>query len=224
MGACKSVLINVELYLHITMEVNPTQIVSQHCQAWDIIVDEGGMVLRDCEHITTRGPYCFDHASQLLGLRVGQSTIRGAGLGLYATRDIAKYTVIDQYRGEILTKQQYEQRPSDYAIGISNGWMDDEDGMEIDGEPVRRVVPRVIDSIRSTDCYARFANQGTRRTTNAWLMSERKFGRERARPRFQNGSGSVVFLVSKKVIPAGSEILTDYGHGYWRDRVKGLEP
>ncbi|ACH46888.1 putative lysine methyltransferase [Feldmannia species virus] len=70
-------------------------------------------------------PLCWIHNSQKFGVKIKQSTIPGAGKGLFATRQIPKNTWICPYSGEETTMECIHQRyPGDstapYAEKISD--------------------------------------------------------------------------------------------------------
>jgi transposase InsO family protein len=52
-----------------------------------------------CKQRTAKGQYCWNHLRSLRGLRIKKSTIPGAGLGLFAARDLPLGTRID-YTGD----------------------------------------------------------------------------------------------------------------------------
>jgi hypothetical protein len=98
----------------------------------------------------------------------------------------------------IQTKEEYDEAPSLYGLEISRG--------------------RVINPIRSTDNYSRYANDGrTARRNNSGFYTEYKYGRLFAVPRFYDGSGTVVYLVATKDIARGDEIFAEYGDDYWNE-------
>jgi len=76
---------------------------------------------------------------------------------------------------------------------------------------------RVINSTRSSDCFARFANdaRGTYAANNCWLVSDRQFGLHWAQPRYANGSGARVWLMTNRAVQQGEELLVGYGAAYW---------
>jgi hypothetical protein len=176
----------------------PTIVQTIQCEAW---LPEHVMIgdVRHyfvCPNTTKRGYYCVQHARSLLGLEVLDSTIPNAGKGLFATRPFRKGEIIEEYKGPIETKEEYDEAPSLYGLEISRG--------------------RVINPINSTDCFARYANDArSQRRNNSQFYSERKYGRELAVPRFYDGSGGVAFLVATKAIAAGEEIFAKYGGDYW---------
>ena len=67
---------------------------SQRCTAQ---TKDGG----HCRARTAKGQYCFHHRRSVLGLRLGKSSIPGAGFGLFATRTLPKDTRI-LYTGDIV--------------------------------------------------------------------------------------------------------------------------
>lgn len=90
---------------------------------------------------TRRGYYCKEHAKRLIGVQVKRSTIKGAGLGLFATRTIKKGEIIEEYTGTVITA------PSTSAkIFYKYGILLDDGG--------------IIDSGRTVDCFSRYINDG----------------------------------------------------------------
>ena len=120
-----------------------------------------------------------------------------AGLGLFSTRDREAWTLVDEYLGGTVSNDSFDSQPSPFAVGISQG--------------------RVINSIRSSDCFARFANdaRGTWAANNCWLVSDRQSGLHWAQTRYTNGSGSRVWLMTICAVQQGEELLVEYGTGYW---------
>ena len=54
--------------------------------------------------------YCHIHRRKKLGLVVRQSTIQGAGKGLFVTREFKKGSTIGRYAGEILSRVEHNRR------------------------------------------------------------------------------------------------------------------
>lgn len=160
---------------------------------------------QQCDQITRRGFYCAVHANELLGLEVKTSLLLDgpgeAGLGLFTTRDRNAWTIVDEYLGDVVSTEDFNQRPSPFAVSISQG--------------------RVINSTRSTDCFARFTNdaRGTAAENNCWLVSDRQFGINWARPPYTNGNGGRVWLMTTRAVHQGEELLVQYGAQYWGSRV-----
>ena len=170
--------------------------------------DHGGL---QCSRLTRYGPLCPQHADALLGLEVAPSGIPSGGMGLFTTRNMDRDHIIDVYRGALKTDAAFKKRPSHYGLEVT----------------VRRGNQRrkmIIDPIRSTDCFARYANDArTSAGTNSWFESEYHYWKRikdlepdfwrRNHPR--KPAGSTLLLVSTRGIPAGKEIFADYGDEYW---------
>ena len=183
------------------MPVNqPSIVVRMQCVA---MVRHADGRFRQCSSRTRRGYHCRDHADELLGLEVKTSEVGDepgdAGLGLFTTVDRRKHEVVDEYAGAIVTDAAFEAKPSLFGVSISGG--------------------RVINPIRTDSCYARFSNDArSERINNCVLISDRQYGLRYARPRYRDGSGAKVLLVTMRAVAAGSELLTTYGSQYWRER------
>ena len=157
--------------------------------------------IQQCPQRTRRGYFCRDHANERLGLEVKTSEVGDepgdAGLGLFTTVDRRKHEVVDEYTGDILTATEFEAMPSAFGVSISGG--------------------RIVNPIRTDSCYARFSNDArSERANNCVLLSDRQYGLRYARPRYRNGSGGKVLLMTKRTVPAGTELLTSYGTQYWQ--------
>ena len=63
--------------------------------------------------------YCYQHAKKLDGLRVTQSNIPNAGLGLFATKQFRKGQKVADYGGQIVSTASYRENPSGYGIQIN---------------------------------------------------------------------------------------------------------
>ena len=76
----------------------------------------------------------------------------------------------------------------------------------------------MINPIRTDSCYARFSNDAqSERRNNCVLISDRQYGLRYATPRYRDGSGAKVLLMTKRAVTAGGELLTSYGWRYWRE-------
>ncbi len=120
-------------------------------------------------------------------LEVKNSVLPGAGKGLFAKELIPKGSRIVEYKGKVTTWKE----------------VDDEDGNNVYIYYVKR--HHVIDARRHTSVLARYANdaRGIQRikgiTNNAEYVEV----------------GLRVYIESSKDIPAGGEILVEYGKEYW---------
>lgn len=121
-------------------------------------------------------------------LTVKRSILPGAGKGLFTKVFIAKGTKVAEYKGTITTWKEVDHKEG------ANGYI----------YYVKRNY--VIDARPHPDAIARYANdaKGLHRlkgvTNNAEYVEE----------------GLKVFIVAKKDIDPGSEILVDYGKEYWK--------
>lgn len=120
-------------------------------------------------------------------LVVKRSGIPGSGKGLFTKKFIPKGTRIVEYKGKISTWGEVDHKKG------SNGYI----------YYVKR--NHVIDAGNSTKALARYANdarglQRVKGITNNSVYTE---------------DGLHVFIEAKKDIPAGAEILVDYGKEYW---------
>jgi len=118
---------------------------------------------------------------------IKKSILPGAGKGLFAKAFIPKGTHIVEYKGRITTWRD----------------VDDNDGNNGYIYYVKR--HHVIDASRHTDAFGRYANdaRGLKKVKGVTNNAEYK------------EEGLKVFIVAKKNISAGSEILVEYGKEYW---------
>jgi SET domain-containing protein len=121
-------------------------------------------------------------------LVVKRSTLPGAGKGLFTKVMIPKGTKVVEYKGTITTWKEVDHTEGE------NGYI----------YYVKRNY--VIDARPHPKALARYANdaRGLERIKGITNNSEYK------------EEGLKVFIVTKKDIPAGSEILVDYGQEYWK--------
>ena len=121
-------------------------------------------------------------------LVVKRSKLPGSGKGLFTKKFIPKGTRIVEYKGRISTWKDVNHQEWD------NGYI----------FYVKR--DHVIDAAPYKKAMARFANdaRGINKVKGITNNSEYK------------EDGLRVFIVAKKDIPAGSEILVDYGKDYWK--------
>jgi len=120
-------------------------------------------------------------------VQIKKSILPGAGKGLFTKAFIPKGTRIVEYKGKITTWKDVD------ADDGNNGYI----------YYVKRY--HVIDASRHSSALARYANdaRGLHRvkgiTNNACYAED----------------GLKVYIESKKDIPAGAEILVEYGKEYW---------
>ncbi|MFZ1260001.1 MAG: SET domain-containing protein-lysine N-methyltransferase [Chitinophagaceae bacterium] len=118
---------------------------------------------------------------------VKKSILPGAGKGLFAKELIPRGTRIVEYKGKITTWKE----------------VDDNDGNNGYIYYVKR--NHVIDASRHTSALARYANdaRGLQRVKGVSNNAE------------YTEDGLKVYIESVKEIPAGAEILVEYGKEYW---------
>jgi len=120
-------------------------------------------------------------------LVVKRSTLKGAGKGLFTTRDIPRGKKIVEYKGKITTWKEVDSRNG------MNGYI----------YYVNR--HHVIDAAETKDALARYANDAKGLLKVDGLKNNCTY----------NIEGKRVYIVSMKNIPAGSELFVGYGKEYW---------
>lgn len=132
----------------------------------------------------------MNHINQMIPanqLVVKRSTLPGAGKGLFTKVFIQKDTRIVEYKGRI------------------SSWKEVNDDKGIN--PYIFYVKRdhVINAAPYKKALARFANDAGGLTRKKGIINNAEYRQD----------GLRIFIVAKKDIPAGSEILVDYGKEYW---------
>lgn len=129
-------------------------------------------------------------------LFIKESTIPGAGTGLFTSSFISKGTRIVEYKGKV------------------TNW---EDANHQDGlNPYIYFVTKehVIDSLNYKKALARYANDARGMKKIKGLLNNAEYAEEGVR----------VYIDAAKDIPAGAEILVSYGKEYWdvlKENLKG---
>jgi len=119
-------------------------------------------------------------------LVVKDSTIPGAGLGLFTTIDIEKGARIVEYKGRITVWKEVKNDSTNMYLYTIN--------------------PRhVIDARRTMKALARYANDAKGITRIKGITNNCVYVND----------GLRAFIEAVKKIPAGAEILVDYGKPYW---------
>ena len=121
-------------------------------------------------------------------LYIKKSGIPNAGKGLFTKKPIAKGTRIIEYTGKRTT------------------WKDvkDEDGKNGYIFYINR--NNVIDALATKNAYARYANDARGLVRIKGVLNNADYVVD----------GLKAYIESKKDIPAGGEILVDYGKDYWK--------
>lgn len=147
---------------------------------------------RTCKY----GPQCWQHTRKNFGVTVKRSTIRGAGLGLFAYKSFNAGDNIVRYTGKKKTRARLdEQYPGDtlapYAVALST-------------DPAH-----VIDSRKTSSGVARYANDA------GYRPNSNRYHRNRNNAEFDENDDGVIMIKAKRNIPRGSEIFVEYGPEYW---------
>lgn len=124
-------------------------------------------------------------------LIVKESTLPGSGKGLFTKVFIPRATRIIEYRGKITTWKDadHQDGTNSYIYFVTKH--------------------HVIDGLAFENELARYANDARGLTRVKGITNNCHYVEE----------GMKIFIEAKKDIPAGSEILVDYGKEYW-DVVK----
>jgi hypothetical protein len=121
-------------------------------------------------------------------LVIKNSTLPGAGKGLFTKKFIPKGTRIVEYKGRVTTWKAVEHdHDNAYLFTVHAG--------------------HVIDAKRSYKALARYANDARGFTRVKGITNNCLYYRD---------ENDRVFLESKQDIPAGSEIFVSYGNDYWK--------
>lgn len=130
-------------------------------------------------------PYCPRHLDQLLGLRIAPSTIRGAGLGVFATRDFADRNMrVCDYYSERISAEEYNRRYQNNVLARY-----------------------VLDLLQAKQhrCFI----DGSRERGVDMMFNHGRYG-QTANVRF-----GVRGILTLRPIQAGEELLADYGDAYF---------
>ena len=120
-------------------------------------------------------------------LYTATSTIKNAGLGLFTKSFIPKGTLIVEYKGKMKT------------------WKEILAGRGFNAYVYYLTRNHVIDARPVKSGLARFANDANGISKTKGLRNNSSYTVSKKR----------VYIEAVKNIPAGSEILVDYGHEYW---------
>src|SRR5579863_3848177 len=120
-------------------------------------------------------------------LIVKRSTLKGAGKGLFTTRDIPRETRIIEYKGKVSRWKEVDSQEglNGYIYYVNRN--------------------HVIDAWPSRGAIARYANDARGIVRSVGIRNNCTYIIE----------GLKVYIQSLRHIPAGSEILVGYGKEYW---------
>jgi len=134
------------------MTNNGTIVRTERCQA---ITKRRGLNRR-CLHTTSKGSLCWQHLKAKKGLRIKESNIPSAGLGLFTTKFIPVGAIICKYTGDTVIEEDPDYG-NPYAL------------------QVKERPPTYIDASRSNTAEGRYANDGkSMRKNNSYLLYNRK--------------------------------------------------
>lgn len=120
-------------------------------------------------------------------LVVKRSTLPRAGKGLFTKKFIPKRTRIVEYKGKITTwKEISKNRFNRYIFYVKKN--------------------HVIDAESYESAIARYANDASGLMRNKGVTNNATYEQD----------GLRIFITARKDIPAGGEILVDYGKEYWQ--------
>lgn len=150
-------------------------------------------ITKQCAFVDARGqrcrrqttithPYCAQHTRLVHGVEVRQSTIPGAGLGLFAVRRIPKGTFLFNYDGDRLSTAEYTERYAEIGFGPY---------------AIELTAHVIIDARRTDAGVARFicSYHGSGKKPNVQYVS----------------TGQCVEVWTIAPIEPGDELLADYG-------------
>jgi SET domain-containing protein len=120
-------------------------------------------------------------------LVVKRSTIPGSGKGLFTKKPIPKGSKIIEYKGRVTTWKEADHRNGENAYVYY----------------VKRTF--VLDALPFKAALARYANDARGITKIKGINNNAEYVEE----------GTRVFIISKRDIPANTEILVGYGKEYW---------
>ncbi|MEJ0105905.1 MAG: SET domain-containing protein [Bacteroidota bacterium] len=120
-------------------------------------------------------------------LRVKKSGLPGAGKGLFTKVFIPKGTRIIEYKGTITTWKEvdHDEGKNGYIFYVKRNY--------------------VINAAPHPEALARYANDARGFTRVKGIVNNSEY----------ETVGSRIYITAKKNIPAGSEILVEYGKEYW---------
>ena len=125
---------------------------------------------------------------------VKESTIKGAGKGVFATRDIEKNTKVLEYTGKVVTSVSKTKKNGQYTIMVKNGYY-------IDGAEESKTNAHLVNDVYKT----------RRRTNLRWSIF---YGNK------EKGLTPRVWMVSTRKIKKDAELFIAYGDDYWYEHGK----
>jgi SET domain-containing protein len=125
-------------------------------------------------------------------LEIKKSQIPKSGQGLWTKNDIRKGDIVCEYIGDKITWKECERRN---AAQVDHG-----------GYYFFINARNCVDAQYVMDSFGRYANDATGFTRVAGLRNNSKYEVRKGKP----------YIIATRNISAGSEILVNYGRGYWK--------
>jgi SET domain-containing protein len=133
--------------------------------------------------------HCWQHTNSSKKLKIADSHIEEAGVGLYTLKPIRKGRIITPYGGELMASDEFELDPSEYAVHITKH-------LVLDGRSTQSGLGRYVNDCRTEDRQA-----GDCGGNNAKIAVNRQ-------QRTAN-------IKATRNIRRGEEIFASYGSEYW---------
>ena len=157
---------------------------SQRCTADN---KQGGQ----CGARTRHGEYCWQHLVRLGGVRIRPSTIKDAGMGLFAARPVRRGERIAKYTGDLVPADQLTE---DGPLARSGYLLELSERLSLDAARTNTAPGRLVNDAR-----------GSGRRNNVKFVC--------------NQNNKTVTLVTLRAIKQGEELLVRYGPAsYWAKR------
>jgi len=138
-------------------------------------------------------------------VRIAPSSIPNAGMGVFATRDIKKGEVLDEYVGKFLTPEQYAKKRShkNYIWELMT--------------PSDEVIAYIDSGNKKYSNWTRFVNTPSKKSEANMINIQMNATSEESKDKNKatyNPTGTAVFYCAKKDIKKGEELLIWYGEEY----------
>lgn len=136
----------------------------------------------------------------VLGVRIGKSTIPGAGFGFFATQNIKEKDSIRKYSCKIYKMGSLQEIPaSDYILFNENR--------------LKRIKNHV-DTNTSNGQAGQYINNFNATTQRSNSIEQLQYN-----TKFKTLSEREMQVVACRDIVAGEELFIDYGREYWKERL-----
>ena len=146
-----------------------------------------------CKNLTCmQYPYCWIHLRSVDGLQIRDSSIKGFGKGLFATREHKKDKKITNYSAKQI--DTLPNRTCGYALEVGKN--------------------RYLNAIDKSNYVGRYINdsRGTSNKNNLRFTKSRRV--------YYKENRYMVPIYTKKKIKKGEELFLNYGKSYFKNRCK----